>query len=121
MKTIVVISLGVLSLFACESKESKPAEIKTLSFEETIRQHTQQYCDCAGPLNNFVDTVDAQNMDSVVYEQYQVLQAQFQQCFDPMGEKKSFRDNLTPEMKQRQKELFTEYRQEICPNIVPKS
>ena len=121
MKTIVTISLGLFFLFACESNKNKPKETIAISFEETIKQHTAEYCNCAGPLNNFVDTVDAQNMDSVIYEKYQILQAQFQQCFDPLGEKKTFRDNLSPEMKQKQRDLFTQYRREICPEIVPKS
>lgn len=122
MRTAHFLFLGVILLFSCENKKVIPGEeVKTLSFEQTIKQHTMEYCSCAVPLNEFVNTVDVAQMDSSIYEQYQILQAQFENCFDPSGEKKAFREGLSGDQKKKQIELFNQYRQELCPEVVPKS
>jgi hypothetical protein len=121
MRALGLFVLCTVVLFSCESNKNSTKEVKSLSFEEIVKQHTMEYCSCAVPLNDFVNSVDVSQMDSSIYAQYQQLQAQFEACFDPRGDKKQFRDGLTMEQKKQQKELFNQYRQELCPEVVPKS
>ena len=46
-----------------------------------------------------------------------MAQQRFKTCFDPTGEKKAYRDGLSQEDKNKQKELFNTYRLELCPNF----
>lgn len=116
-----LISLVLLGFISCKEGDRKINEIvpQELTFEEKVRSHTQHYCNCAKPLNDYTNTIDVEKMDSLQMVQYQLKQAEFIQCFDPQGRYKLFRDTLSQEMKDKQMELFDKYRQEICPEIIP--
>ena len=109
------------SFTSCGDEERKIDDIPTkeLTFEEKVRSHTQHYCNCAKPLNDFTNTIDVSTMDSAQYVKYEMMRAEFVKCFDPQGRYKLFRDTLSQEMKDKQMELFDKYRQEICPEIIP--
>ncbi len=116
--SIVFLFVGLLSCGE-ESRKIDEVNSRPLTFEETVRAHTEHYCKCAKPLHDFSNSIDAETMDSAQYVQYKYKQAEFMQCFDPQGRLKAFRDTLSPEMKKKQLELFDKYRQEICPEIIP--
>ncbi|MEN8928426.1 MAG: hypothetical protein ABF242_03260 [Flavobacteriales bacterium] len=128
MKSIFVF-IAALSFVAASCNSGKVEQTiqqdgtvtSQLTFEDTVKFHTQKYCDCSGPLNDFVANTNEATMDSVDFADYKRLQEEFLDCFDPQGAIRAFGQSLDPAKRTKQKELFNTYRQELCPNVVPKS
>ncbi len=117
-KVVLLVGVFLLTIIISCSNNVKP-ETKAkepMSMEEIVKAHTQEYCKCMEPLQPFVDRVN-QSQDSMAMSEYNMAQQRFKSCFDPRDEKKAYRDGLSSEDKNKQKELFNRYRQELCPNF----
>lgn len=125
--SLFTIVLLVIASLSCDSGRTIPT-VETgndkgisLTFKDTIRFHIEKYCKCYGEFNAFVVEANTMPPDSVDMEKYGQLSAQATQCFDPDGAIDAFGKSLTPERKKLKNELFLKYRQEICPEIIPKN
>ena len=107
----LTIAVSCSNSFTSETNATEPR-----SMEEIVKAHTLEYCKCMEPLKPFVDKVN-QSQDSMAMSEYNMAQQRFKSCFDPLGEKKAYRDALSQEDKNKQKQLFSTYRQELCPDF----
>jgi hypothetical protein len=125
--SVFIIALLVVASVSCDSGRTIPTietgsdKVTSLTFEDTIRFHTEKYCKCFGEFNAFVEKAKTMHPDSVDMEMYGKLQGESANCFDPNGVISAFGKSLDSTKRVKQKALFNKYRQEICPEIVPKN
>lgn len=117
----MVVSVSCDSGRTVASVETGNAKVKELTFEDTVRFHTEKYCKCFGEFNAFVEEAKTMHPDSVDMEMYGRLQGESSYCFDPNGVIRDFGKSLDSVKKVKQKELFSKFRQEICPEIISKN
>ncbi|MEZ7901056.1 MAG: hypothetical protein ACI95T_000992 [Flavobacteriales bacterium] len=124
--SLFIIALLVVASVSCDSGRTIPSvetgneKATSLTFEDTVRFHTQKYCNCFGEFNVFVEKAKTMHPDSVDMEMYGKLQGESANCFDPNGVISAFGKSLDSTKRIKQKELFSKYRQEICPEIISK-
>lgn len=125
--SILTIAFFIIVSVSCDSGrtiatvETGNEPVISLTFEDTIRFHTQKYCKCFGEFNAFVEKAKTMHPDSVDMEMYGRLQGESKNCFDPNDAIRNYGKSLDSLKRIKQKQLFSKYRQEICPEIIPKS
>lgn len=125
--SLFLIALCLVFLISCDSGRTIAAvetgnePVKELTFEDTVRFHTEKYCRCFGEFNAFVEKAKTMHPDSVDMEMYGRLQGESSNCFDPNDAIRDYGNSLDSLKRIRQKELFRKFRQEICPEIISKS
>ena len=69
--SLFIIALLVVASVSCDSGRTIPSvetgneKATSLTFEDTVRFHTQKYCNCFGEFNVFVEKAKTMHPDSV--------------------------------------------------------